>query len=108
MPKDTEVCCPRYQKAAEVLTKRWTPQLIRMLLSGHQYFSELRTSVPGLSDRLLSERLKELEMERIVERHVYPETPVRIEYCLTKRGIDMGEIVVAIQRWADKWDNIPV
>ncbi len=108
MSKDTEVCCPKYQKAAEVLTRRWTPQIIRMLLSGHQYFSELRTSIPGLSDRLLSERLKELEGEGIVNRQVYPETPVRIEYRLTQRGKDMGEIVLAIQRWADKWEEAPV
>jgi len=105
---DIEFCCPKYQRAAEVLTKRWTPQIVRMLLSGQQHFSGLRSSIPGISDRLLSERLKELEEESIVERQVYPETPVKILYRLTDRGRDLGEVVSAIQTWADKWEEVPV
>ena len=60
---DVETCCPKYQRAAEVLGKRWTPQIIRMLLSGHQHFSELRTAIPGISDRLLSERMYPITIE---------------------------------------------
>ena len=105
MNGDLGLCCPKYQRASEVLTKRWTPQIVRMLLSGQQHFSGLRSSIPGISDRLLSERLKELEEESIVERQVYPETPVKIVYLLTDRGRDLGEVVSAIQRWADRWEE---
>lgn len=106
MSDDVEVCCPKYQRAAQFLTRRWTPQIIRMLLPGPQRFSELRVSVPGLSDRLLSERLKELEEEGILRRRVYPETPVRIEYRLTERGRDLEQVVAAIQSWADRWEQV--
>ena len=108
MNDEIEFCCPKYQRAAEVLTKRWTPQIIRMFISGHQHFSELRTAIPGISDRLLSERLKELEEQGIVERLVYPETPVKIIYRLTERGGDLQEVVEAIQKWADKWEGAVV
>lgn len=106
MPHEVELCCPKYQRASELLTRRWTPQIVRMLLSGSQRFSELRNAIPGLSDRLLSERLKELEEERILERRVFPDTPVRIEYQLTQRGLDLAGVVGAIQRWADKWEVV--
>lgn len=108
MNNEIELCCPNYQRAAELLTRRWTPQIIRMLLSGHQHFSELRSSIPGISDRLLSERLKELEGWGIVERQVYPETPVKILYRLTEMGRDLDQVVAAIQRWADKWEEVRV
>ncbi len=60
-------------------------------------------TVPGLSDRLLSERLKELETEGIVTRTVFPEMPVRIEYTLTDKGRDLGTVMNAIGLWAHRW-----
>jgi len=98
-----DVFCPYYQKTIELIGRRWTGAIIRALLSGVTRFSELRESIPDLSDRMLSERLKELEEEGIVERHVYPETPVRIEYKLTPKGEDLAEIVEAVSRWAHEW-----
>ena len=95
--------CPRYQAAVEILGKRWTGLIIRTLLPRPRRFSEMVAFIDGLSDRLLSERLKELERCGILERRVYPDTPVRIEYVLTQKGSELEQVVVAIQRWADCW-----
>ena len=95
--------CPRYQAAVEVLGKRWTGLIIRTLLPRPRRFSEMTGAIVGLSDRLLSERLKELERCGILERRVYPDTPVRIEYVLTQKGSELQQVVEAIQRWADCW-----
>ncbi|MDQ3958465.1 MAG: winged helix-turn-helix transcriptional regulator, partial [Actinomycetota bacterium] len=62
---------------------------------------------PGLSDRLLSERLKELEHEGIVERTVTPSTPVRIEYRLTDKGRALASVVRAVADWAETWAGAP-
>jgi len=102
-PGDT--MCPRYQQAVQILGKRWTPLIVRTLLPRPRRFSDMTTIIEGLSDRLLSERLKELESCGIVHRHVYPETPVRIEYVLTSKGRELEQVVEAIQKWADCWDE---
>ncbi|GAB4327164.1 MAG: helix-turn-helix domain-containing protein [Dehalococcoidia bacterium] len=91
----------------QILGKRWTPLIIRALLSGACRFSDIGAYVSPISDRLLSERLKELEVEGIVERRVYPETPVRIEYVLTDKGRELQDVVESIQRWADRWHTEP-
>jgi DNA-binding HxlR family transcriptional regulator len=100
-----EEMCPRYQRAVAILGKRWTTLIIRVLIPDARRFSAIKESVPGLSDRLLSERLKELESCGIVERLVFAETPVRIEYRLTHKGLELEAVVEAIQRWADCWDT---
>ena len=76
--------CPRYHHAVELIGRRWSGAIIRAMLGGVTRFSELAQIVPGLSDRMLSERLKELDGEGIVERRVFAETPVRIEYSITE------------------------
>jgi len=98
-----DTMCPRYEAAAQMIAKRWTPLIVRALLPQPRRFTEMTGIIGGLSDRLLSERLKELESCGIVERRVYPETPVRIEYALTDKGRELDQVVVAIQRWADCW-----
>jgi len=97
--------CPRYQRAMEILGKRWTALIVRVLLTRPRRFGEITDTIPGLSDRLLSERLKELESCEIVERRVFHETPVRIEYLLTRKGNELEQVVEAIQRWANCWDG---
>lgn len=95
--------CPRYHKAVELVGRRWTGAIVRSLLAGHVRFTDIAASIPGLSDRLLSERLKELEAEGVVKRTVYPETPVRIEYTLTESGRALESVVDAIADWAERW-----
>jgi len=83
--------------------KRWTGAMLSVLLDGPLRFSEIKTLVPDLSDRLLSERLKELESEQIVERRVHDEPPVRVEYALTDKGRALEPAVRALQDWARRW-----
>src|SRR6058998_1959894 len=93
--------CPNYHRAVELIGRRWTGAILRAMLVGVSRFSELTETVPGLSDRMLSERLKELEAEGLVVRSVIPETPVRIEYHLTDKGRSLVSVVEAVSRWAD-------
>lgn len=95
--------CPRYHHAVELLGGRWTGAIVRALLSGKTRFTDVAHAIPGLSDRMLSERLKELESEGVVERCVIPETPVRIEYSLTEKGRGLAAAVQAISAWAEEW-----
>ena len=102
----TETMCPRYQRAIDIIGKRWTGLILRVLLDGPQRFGHLVHAIEGLSERMLSERLKELEARGLVERRVVPGAPVRIEYALTEKGRDLQEAIAAIQRWAERWDGI--
>ncbi len=95
--------CPVFQDTVELIGRRWSGAIIRSLLSGSVRFGEVLNRVPGLSDRLLSERLRELEGAGIVTRSVFPEVPVRIEYHLTDKGRELEQIVAAIDSWAARW-----
>lgn len=95
--------CPAYSKAIEIIGRRWSGSIIRSMLAGTSRFGEILAAVPGLSDRLLSERLKQLEQEGIVERTVVPSTPVRIEYHLTDKGLGLGAVVRSVNEWAETW-----
>lgn len=95
--------CEHFQRAAELMGKRWNPQIVLALLSGAARFTDLRTAVPGLSDHLLSERLKELEAAGIVTRTVTPTMPVKIAYGLTERGQDLDGVMGALAAWAERW-----
>lgn len=99
--------CEHFQRAAELLGKRWNPQILRALLSGIARFTELREAVPGLSDHLLSERLKGFEAHGIVTREVTPTTPVRIEYELTERGRELEPVIEELASWAERWGRRP-
>ncbi|PKN79508.1 MAG: MarR family transcriptional regulator [Chloroflexi bacterium HGW-Chloroflexi-9] len=95
--------CPRFQHAVELIGRRWTGGILRAMLAGSHRFSDIAATVPGLSDRLLSERLKELEAEGLLERTVFPETPVRIEYHLTEKGRALWPVVESLADWAEQW-----
>src|SRR6266702_4322143 len=99
--------CPRYEHAIQLLGKRWTGLLLDALMEGPRRFCELTATVEGLSDRVLSDRLRELEVEGIVERIVYPQIPVRVEYRLTEKGRDLKSVVQSIHTWAEKWISLP-
>ena len=107
MSEDVPVC-EHFQRAAGMLGRRWNPQIVRALLSGVTRFTDLREAVPGLSDHLLSERLKGFEAEGIVVRTVTPTTPVRIEYTLTDRGRDLERVIEELATWAERWARRPV
>lgn len=94
--------CPRFEKAMTILSQRWTGMIIYQLLSGPQRFCTIESSV-GVSGRVLSERLKDLESEGIVRREVHPETPVRIEYSLTEKGKALKPLMREIENWSQSW-----
>ena len=94
--------CPRFEKAMSILSQRWTGLIIYQLLHGPHRFCSIESSI-GISGRLLSERLKDLEHAGIVAREVYPETPVRIEYSLTEKGRSLEPIMKEIEHWSHSW-----
>jgi DNA-binding HxlR family transcriptional regulator len=96
-------CCTLYHRAVELVGKRWTGAILLVLMDGSLRFSEVKQLVPDLSDRLLSERMKELEAEGIVERRVMDEAPVRVEYALTPKGRALEPTVRALKSWAKSW-----
>lgn len=102
-PQATGALCPRYHHAVELIGRRWTGAIIRIMLGGATRFSDITVAIPGLSDRMLSERLKELEGEGIVQRCVFAETPVRIEYRITDKGRALSAVVESIGSWAEAW-----
>lgn len=103
MAEELTTFCPLYHRAVDIIGRRWTGEIIRALLAGATRFSEFTAAIPGLSDRLLSERLKDLEAEAIVTRTVVPAKPVRVEYRLTERGEALASVVAALSAWADEW-----
>lgn len=107
MVRHSHNVCPRYQIAVDILGKRWTGLILHALLARPLRFSELVEHLEVVSDRMLSERLKELEAEGIVERRVLPETPVRVEYHLTDKGRALGDVIAAIGAWAERWVQRP-
>ncbi len=100
---DLSPFCPRYHYAVEIVGRRWTGAIVRAMLAGATRFSEITAAIPTLSDRLCSERLKELEAEGLVTRTVIPDTPVRVEYHLTAKGAALADAVVALSTWAETW-----
>lgn len=102
---NTSVICPRFEKAMGILSQRWTGLIIYQLLNGSQRFCSIESSI-GISGRLLSERLKDLEQQGIVLREVYPEIPVRIEYSLTEKGHSLEPLMKEIEKWSQTWINV--
>ena len=97
-------CCPLYHQAIELIGRRWTGAIIAVLLDGEPMrFSEIAAAVPQLSDRLLSERMKELEARGVIEREVDPGPPVRVSYRLTDMGRSLAPAVDALHAWAQRW-----
>jgi len=94
-------CCPLYHEAVELIGRRWTGAIVAVLLDhGPMRFSEIAQAVPELSDRLLSERMKELEARGLVERRV---VAGRTQYRLTPMGEELRPAVGALRSWAQRW-----
>jgi DNA-binding HxlR family transcriptional regulator len=107
-PDTGAYCCPRYHEAVELVGKRWTGAILYVLLHGGRLrFTEIAQAVPDLSDRLLSERMKELEQRGIVERHVSQGPPAKVCYELTEKGRQLAPALLEIKAWADRWLDAP-
>src|SRR5260370_35519827 len=94
--------CEPFQRAIELIGRKWTGAIIFLLLRSRCRYAALRDAIPGITDRMLSERLQELEKEGIIERTVVPDTPVRVEYALTKKGRALASALNAVGEWAHK------
>jgi DNA-binding HxlR family transcriptional regulator len=107
VPPNIPSLCPRFHRASELIGRRWTGAILYVLLKARCRFATLRAAIPGITDRMLSERLQELEEEGVVARTVVPETPVRVEYALTKKGRELTAAIHAISVWAERWIGLP-
>lgn len=95
--------CPHFHDAIELIGKRWTGAIVFALTEGPLRFGELAKAVPGLSDRLLSNRLRELEREGLVERRVEAGSPVHVTYALTEVGAELRPAIAELKAWAKRW-----
>lgn len=95
--------CASFHRAVELIGRRWSGAIIFLLLKATARFADLRAGIPGITDRMLSERLHELEAQGIVSRTVIPETPVRVEYALTEKGKALATVIDSIGEWAHAW-----
>lgn len=97
--------CPHFHAAIELIGKRWTGAILCALTEGESRFGELGKAVPGLSDRLLSRRLRELEDEGLVKRDVEAGSPVRVTYSLTEKGTELRPAIDELGSWARRWNG---
>ena len=101
--------CPDFHEAIELIGRRWTGAILHVLMDGPLRFSEIAQAIPELSDRLLSERMKELEARGMVQRTVIPGPPLRVQYELSKMGSELEPALTELQSWARRWlgDHAP-
>ena len=100
--------CRHFQRAAELLAQRWMPQVIHAMKPGAKRYSDLKASIPNISDAVLSDRLRTLEAAQIVVRTVEPSTPVRVSYRLTPRGEELADVLDELKIWAERWAKRPI
>ncbi len=102
-PEKLAEFCPVFASVMALLSRRWMGVVLRVLLTGPHRFSELLAAIPGISDPLLTQRLRELEASHLVQRRVVPCSPVRVDYELTQAGRDLDSAIRTIAQWADRW-----
>ncbi|MGG4490530.1 winged helix-turn-helix transcriptional regulator [Metabacillus idriensis] len=95
--------CPKMEKAFGFLGKRWTGLIIHVMLDGPKRFKDLTDTIPSISQKMLVERLKELESAGIVQRVVIPDTPVKVTYQLTEMGHSLEKVMIEVKEWADRY-----
>ena len=95
--------CSRFHRAIELIGSRWTGAILQTLLQGKTRYASIKGAVPDITDRMLSERLRSLEAEGLVLRAVIPETPVKVEYELTRKGRELQNALREIANWAERW-----
>jgi DNA-binding HxlR family transcriptional regulator len=100
--------CPDFHAAVELIGRRWAGAILWTLADGPRYFAEIAKTIPGLSDRLLSQRLQEFETEGLVERTVHPGNPPRVSYALTAKGAELRPAIQAIGEWAKRWRALEI
>jgi len=102
-PEVSPRLCEIFHKAVELIGRRWTGAVVQVMLGGAERFSDIRGAIPGISDRLLAERLKELESEGVVSREVQAGRPPQVAYRLTEKGRGLSPVLDSISEWAHRW-----
>jgi Predicted transcriptional regulators len=102
MKQDLSVC-PKFERAFQIIGKKWNGLIIEVLLTGECHFSTIADAIPELSDRMLAARLRELETLGIVTRLVDTGYPVQVTYRLTEKGREIRPVLAEVHHWADKW-----
>ncbi|WP_229911119.1 winged helix-turn-helix transcriptional regulator [Streptomyces aurantiogriseus] len=92
--------CPSFEDTLEMVGRRWTGSVLQAAAQGARRFGEYRTMIDGISDRLLSQRLKELEAAGLIERTVIPTTPVQIRYQLAPDGQALVDALLPLAQWS--------
>jgi DNA-binding HxlR family transcriptional regulator len=100
-----DALCHSFQTHLEILGRRWNSGIMLAAVRGATRFSEYRGMVTGISDRLLSQRLRELEFEGLIERTVVPTTPVLVQYRPTARGRELLAILQPLVAWSKKHER---
>lgn len=96
---------PDFHAAIELIGRRWAGAIVWVLAQRPHFFAELRHAVPGLSDRLLSRRLRELETAGLVARSVHDGPPARVSYALTEKGRALQPVLRDLRSWARRWNR---
>ncbi len=104
---DVHPVCVRFHTAIEMIGARWTGAILRALFTDQCRYGQIKAAVPGVSDTMLAQRLRELQHDGLVERHVVPVTPVQVEYRLTPKGRDLEPVLDAIIAWSHAWIPLP-
>lgn len=95
------ITCPIYRTLA-VIQGKWKPLIIYELMNGSQRFNQLRRLLPGITQRMLTSQLRELERDAIVNRTVFEQVPPHVEYSLTEKGKALWPMFTAMQKWAEE------
>ncbi|MFQ6142061.1 winged helix-turn-helix transcriptional regulator [Streptomyces seoulensis] len=99
--------CTRFHTAIEMIGTRWTGAILRALFTDQHRYAQIKAAIPGMSDTMLAQRLRELQRDGLVERHVLPTTPVQVEYRLTRKGRELEPVLDAIIAWSHTWVPLP-
>lgn len=98
--------CSRFHRAVELIGARWTGPILEAVLAGQQRYADIKASVPGLSDTMLTQRLRYLEAEGLLQRQVIPSSPVHVEYLPTEKARALEPVLRAVGEWADTWVDV--
>jgi DNA-binding HxlR family transcriptional regulator len=106
-PAGVHRVCTRFHAAVELIGARWSGAVLRAMFTGAHRFADLRAAVPGVSDTMLTQRLRELEREGLLTRQVLATSPVRVEYHLTTRGAELEPVFDTLIAWSHRWIPLP-
>jgi DNA-binding HxlR family transcriptional regulator len=104
---DVHPVCARFHAAIELIGARWSGAILRAMFTGSHRFADIRAAIPGVSDVMLTRRLRELEEAGLIQRQVIPASPVHVEYHLTPMGRDAGPVLDAVIAWSHRWIPVP-